>query len=127
MFSYNPAELAEKPLYQVRFHLGDTDEDTATFQDEEITYALSRNSGDVLKACIECVTALLPRLASQTEFTVGPYTEKNSSSAYNYWSKLLDELKSKVAGYGAPIMMPPTGPNVFYYGMLGVDSDAADT
>ena len=58
MFSYKPEELANKPLYQVRFHLGDTDEDTAAFQDEEITYALSRNSDDVLRACIECVTAL---------------------------------------------------------------------
>ena len=126
MFSYKPDELASKPLYQVRFHLGDTDENTASFQDEEINYALSCNNNDVLRTCIACVTALLPRLAQQTEFTVGPYTEKSSSSAYNYWSKVLEELKSKVAGYGAPIMMLPTGPSIFHYGMLGVDDDARD-
>ena len=126
MFSYRPDELASTPLYQVRFHLGDTDENTASFQDEEINYALSCNNNDVLRTCIDCVTALLPRLAQQTEFTVGPYTEKNSSSAYTYWSNVLEELKTKVAGSGAPIMMPPTRPNIFHYGMLGVDDDAGD-
>lgn len=124
MFSYKPEELAKEPLYQVRFHLGDTDEDTASFQDEEIKYALSYNNNDVLRSCIACITALLPRLAQQTEFTVGPYSEKSGSSAYNYWTKMLDELKSKVSGYGAPIMMPPTGPSIFHYGMLGVDDHA---
>ena len=124
MFSYKVEELSNSPLYQVRFHLGDTDEDTASFQDEEITYTLSCNNNDVLRTCIACVTALLPRLAQQTEFTVGPYTEKNSSSSYTYWTKLLAELKSKVGGYGAPIMMAPSGPSIFHYGMLGVDDDA---
>jgi hypothetical protein len=126
MFSYKPEKLAEEPLYQVRFHLGDTDEDTATFQDEEIKYALSCNNDDVLRTCIACITALLPRLAQHTEFTVGPYSEKSSSSAYSYWTKMLDELKAKVSGYGAPIMMPPSGPSIFHYGMLGVDENAGD-
>ena len=127
MFSYKVEELANKPLYQVRFHLGDTDESTASFQDEEIMYALSCNNNDVLRTCIACVTALLPRLAQQTEFTVGPYTEKSNSSSRDYWEKLLAELKSKVDGYGAPIMMPPSGPSIFHYGMLGVDDHAADS
>ena len=127
MFSYKPEELAEKPLYQVRFHLGDTDEDTASFQDEEIIYALSCNNNDVFRSCIACITALLPRLAQHTEFTVGPYSEKSGSSSYSYWAKLLEELKSKVSSYGAPIMMPPTGPNIFHYGMLGVDDYAEDS
>ena len=127
MFTYKPEELSTNPLYQVRFHLGDTDVSTASFQDEEIAYTLSCNNNDVLRTCIACITSLLPRLAQKTDFTVGPYSERSSSTSYNYWTKLLDELKSKVVGYGAPIMMPPTRPDIFHYGMLGVDDCAGDS
>lgn len=126
-FTYKVDQLKQSPLFQVRFRLGDTDMDTASFQDEEIQFALDSNNNDITRACIDCVSALLPRLAQQTEFTVGPYTERSSATSYNYWLKVLDELKAKVSGYGAPIMMSPTGPSIFHYGMLGVDDHAENT
>lgn len=83
-FSYDVNLLNSSPLYQVRFRLGDTDETTASFADEEISYLLACNDNNVLNACIDCITALLPRLAQQPGFKVGPYEEKSSTKDYDY-------------------------------------------
>lgn len=125
-FTYDLSALSDNPVYQVRFRLGDTDENTASFQDEEIEYALSCNNNNVTLACIDCVEALLPRVAQQTEFSVGPYSEKRGAASYDYWTKLLADLKAKATVYSPPISMAPTGPAIFHYGMLGVDDHAED-
>ena len=119
-FHYDPTRLSEEPLFQVRFRLGDTVEDTAFFQDEEITFALSQTNQDVVKACIQCVEAILPRIVSSSKgFTVGPYTEKGVETAsYQYWSRLLTDLKKDLSSGSAPVMMP-AGPSIFHYDMLG--------
>jgi len=120
-FTYDLSKLSETPLYQVRFRLGDTTEDTASFQDEEITYALSCSNNDVLRTCIDCINALLPRLAQQPDFKVGPYTETEKTRSYDYWVKVLAELKSKLASYNPPIAQEPTGATIFHYDMMGVN------
>lgn len=124
-FTYEVSQLAEVPLFQVRFRLGDTEEETATFQDEEILYSLEVNSNDVLRTCIDCISALLPRLAQKSSFKVGPYSESEGKSAYDYWMKLLNMLKSKVGGFSPPMMKPPTTPPIFHYNMMGVDDDGS--
>lgn len=120
-FSYDVTQLATNPIYQVRYRLGDTIEASATFQDEEIQYSLSNNSNDIIHTCIECITALLPRIASKPDFKVGPYSESLSSTAYEYWMKMLEELKSQLTSVSAPMMLAPTTPPLFYYNMMGVD------
>ena len=120
-FSYDAAKLATSPIYQVRFRLGDTNSSTASFQDEEIAYALTCNGNDVIKTCIECINALLPRLAQQPDFKVGPYSETEKTRSYDYWVKVLAELKSKVASYSPPISQEPTGSTIFHYDMMGVN------
>jgi hypothetical protein len=120
-FSYDVTQLATNSTYQVRYRLGDTVEASATFQDEEIQYSLGNNANDILHTCIECITALLPRIASKPDFKVGPYSESLSSTAYDYWSKMLAELKSQLTSVSAPMMLPPTTPSLFYYDMMGVD------
>lgn len=117
-FSYDATHLATSPLDQVRFRLGDTSETTARFQDEEINFALSMHNFDVRLACIDCVKALLSQLGNSKEITVGPYTEKEGSNTLAYWTKVLDELNAEGAKYSAPLMMPPTGPHIFHYGMM---------
>jgi hypothetical protein len=127
-FSYDVTELANNPIYQVRYRLGDTVEASATFQDEEIQYSLGNNANDLTRTCIECVSALLPRIASKPDFEVGPYSETLSSSAYAYWVKMLEELKAQLTSVSAPIMKPPTTRSIFYYDMLGVnDPGSADS
>lgn len=120
-FSYDAAKLASSPIYQMRFRLGDTIKDSATFQDEELAYALSCNQNDVVRTSIECITALLPRLAQQPDFKVGPYSETERARSYDYWIKLLAELKSKIASYNPPLSQEPTGNAIFHYDMMGVD------
>lgn len=125
-FTYEPAQLSTSPLYQVRYRLGDTDSDTASFQDEEIVFTLESNNQNITLTCIACISALLPRLARQTEFKLGPYSEKESSSAYAYWTKLLSELKAQATSYAAPIMRPPMTPALFHYNMMGVDDNGPE-
>lgn len=120
-FSYDIAQLASNPIYQVRYRLGDTVETMATFQDEEIQFSLTNNSNNILRTCIECVTALLPRLALRRDFKIGPYTETLSSNSYDYWVAMLAELKAQLTSAAAPVMLPPMTPPLFYYGMMGVD------
>lgn len=119
-FSYDAAQLSSSPLFQVRFRLGDTDESNASFQDEEITYSLDCNHSDVILTCIDCISALLPRLAQSSGFSVGPYSEKDgaNAAAYNYWTKLLAELRAKSSVYAAPIMRPPETEPIFHYEMM---------
>lgn len=124
-FSYDPAQLKDSPLFQVRFRLGDTVESSAAFQDEEIEFLLQENNGDILRTCVACIEALLPRLAASSGFTVGPYSEQQSSSAYEYWSKLLARLQEQTQGYATPFMQPPTGGSYFYYGMMGTPESSA--
>lgn len=114
--TYDPARLNEVPLFQVRFRLGDTDVTNATFQDEEIAFALGLHANNVTSACIDCVKALLPRLANVKEFTVGPYQEKQGAKSYDFWSSLLAQLQKEVA-IGSPPIALPTGPSIFYYDM----------
>lgn len=120
-FSYDVTALSTSTVYQVRLKLGDTVESAATFQDEEIQFALDQHSDDVLLACIDCVVMILPRVAAKTDFTVGPYKEALSGNAYDYWSALLTELQKQANGYSSPIKLPPTAPSYFYYDMMGVD------
>ncbi len=120
-FSYDVTQLSSNLTYQVRYRLGDTVEVSATFQDEEIQFSLSNNADDIVRTCIECVSALLPRIASKPDFKVGPYSETLSSSAYSYWAKMLEELKAQLTSVSAPMMLPPTTPPLFYYNMMGVD------
>lgn len=120
-FSYDVTQLSSNPTYQVRYRLGDTVEASATFQDEEIQYSLSNNADDILHTCIECISALLPRIAAKPDFKVGPYSESLSSTAYDYWVRLLEELKAQLTSVSPPMMLPPMTPPLFYYNMMGVE------
>lgn len=124
-FSYDPTQLNENKLYQVRFRLGDTVQESARFRDSELQFALDSTGENVLEACISCVMAILPRIAGGGEgFKVGPYQENvPSAGSLAYWTKLLDDLKAERSMYSAP-QMAPTGPSIFHYGMLGVNDHA---
>ncbi|MFI3171101.1 MAG: hypothetical protein R3Y58_01830 [Eubacteriales bacterium] len=119
-FTYEISKLAETPLFQVRFRLGDTEEDTARFDDGEIAYMLELHNNNIVATCIGCVTALLPKLTTSTEFTVGPYSEKEGANAFDYWSLYLASLQKEVIAGGAPVMAATPKKSIFHYGMLGV-------
>ena len=120
-FSYDATQLSTNKLYQVRFRIGDTVEESAHFKDAEIQFALDSCGDSVIDACVSCVMAILPRIANGGEgFKVGPYQEDGpSTGSLAYWMKLLDDLKAEKSMYSAP-EMAPTGPSIFKYGMMGV-------
>lgn len=124
-FTYDVSQLSENSLFQVRFRLGDITQENHTFEDEELQYLLTFNGNNVLAACIASVSALLPRLAGGRKFTVGPYSEDQSSAAYDYWSRMLEELKAQQTLYSAPVAELPKTPSYFYYGMMGTPESSA--
>lgn len=124
-FTYDATQLEHSPHMQVRFKLGDVRESSAHFQDEEIQFMLKQNGNDITRTCISLVEALLPQLASYNSFTVGPYSEDSGSHAYEYWTKMLDELKASLVGYSAPVAHLPQKPTYFYLGMMGTEESSA--
>jgi hypothetical protein len=61
-WSYDPAKL-EEALNAVRFRIGDTETKDQQISNEEIETLLSVNQGDVLKASLSCVDAIIARYA----------------------------------------------------------------
>lgn len=95
-FSYNPEELAEKPLYQVRLNTGQTDQySDIAITDEEIQYFLTRSYGDVDRASIDVITALIGKASGLTDKVTGQTSEAQSKLIDNLM-KLRDDMISTI-------------------------------
>ena len=127
-FTYNISELSENPLYQVRFQLWDNVEEIHSFEDEELQFLLDQASGDVDKACILACDKMLAKLASATDYKLGPYTENGSDARYNRWLTLKKTFVAAQTSYNAPIAQQPTTSPIFGYDMMSVDccADGSD-
>ena len=99
-YSDNPAGV---PADQVRFLIGDVDEDSPWFSDAEIAFLLQLNDGDPQGAAIAGVLAILARISSWQDETVGGVTLKVSDIKANM-EGLLDRLRGMSANgsIGAP-------------------------
>lgn len=64
-FTYSSSSISTD-LAKVRLAIGDTDSNTALLTDEEINYYLDRK-GDVTLAAIDCVKAILAKLARDVD------------------------------------------------------------
>lgn len=102
-FNYddNPAGI---PRDQVRFLIGDTDRDSPWFSDAEIAYLLSANYDDPHAAAINGVQAILARIASWQDETVGGVTLK-ISDIRTAFAELLARLR--ITGAGGAIGAAP--------------------
>lgn len=63
-FTYVPS--APNNITRVRYHIGDTDEATMMFDDDEISMALNEE-GSVGKAVIACIQSILARLSLEPD------------------------------------------------------------
>lgn len=100
-FTYDPTLLADSELFQVRFKIGDTDEDDPLLYDEEIAFELSQ-SGSVISAAIALCLRIASKLSSSSiDYTLGPHQVNLSQRAENF-RKLAEDLKKELSHKGAP-------------------------
>lgn len=67
MFTYDLGTPTD--LTRVRFHIGDTNAESPRYSDEELTFLLSENGGDVPTTVIAAIRGLIARLAGDPNFT----------------------------------------------------------
>jgi hypothetical protein len=111
-FSYTPFATN---LDKVRFHLGDVDEQSARYQDEEIAGALGEY-GDVPTATIALIQSLIARL-SVPDFKADWLQVDHSSARQAYVSL----LAQKRAEFGQRLSMSTATVHAYR-----VDSDATE-
>jgi hypothetical protein len=90
-FTYSPSSPSN--LTRVRYHLGDTQADTAMFQDEEINFVLAEE-GTVGKAVVSCIKSILARLAMEPDMQAD-WLKVDWRRNAEQWKSLLDEKKQE--------------------------------
>lgn len=89
---------APTDLERVRFHIGDTDEDTAIFQDQGINFILGE-AGNWQQAVVSCIRNIIARLAGEPDMQADWLRVDWRRSAES-WERLLHEKKQEF-GLGA--------------------------
>lgn len=115
-WTYDPTQLKDSPLMQVRLVLGDTDEDDPLMENEEIQFYLDE-AGDVNHASIRCIDTALARIAAIPEYKLGPYQEK-TENRITFLTSLRKRLEDEVAMYCPPLSDKPTTKPIFGYDMM---------
>lgn len=116
-WTYDVTQLQNTPLFQVRFRIGDTDQQEALLQDEEIMYILSTVNNDITSACIQCCQIIIANMSKNPDFTVGPYTESNKNRIQIVKDLYSTFLQQQKQGH-IPISLNPTTGPIFEYDMM---------
>tara|TARA_Y100001938_G_scaffold148373_1_gene231902 strand:- start:3853 stop:4284 length:432 start_codon:yes stop_codon:yes gene_type:complete len=91
-FSYSTSLTANKD--KVRFRIGDTDSNRPLLSDEEINAVLTDKPA-VLPASIECVDAILAKIARDVDRNAAGITSSRSQ-AYNHYLELRKKLEREM-------------------------------
>ena len=130
-WTYDPAQLSNNLMMQVRLRIGDTNPDDPLLQDEEIWFFLKETDNNVLQASVRACTTVIAYLSSKVDFRIGPYQESHKGRL-TWYEALLEQLSSQNPGMTI-LMRPPTTPPIFKYEFLSPNnhidevSDMEDT
>lgn len=83
---------------RVRFHISDTDEDTAIFSDDEIAFAIDE-AGDWQRAVVMLIRSVLAKLAAEPDMQAD-WLRIDWRRSADGWKALLSEKKQQF-GLGA--------------------------
>jgi hypothetical protein len=93
---------SSNPKDEVRYLIGDTEQDMPLLQDEEITYSLSKNNQVARDAALTCLRSIMAKVAKQVDESTGPLKINASQRYYRYRSLYNDLLGMDAAYQGAP-------------------------
>ena len=82
-WTYNAAEIAGSQVFQVRFLLGDTNQNDQQLQDEEITFAISTR-GSIFGAAAMGALSIASSFSRKADTTTGELRTLYSSQARAY-------------------------------------------
>lgn len=98
----------DSPRDELRFTIGDTDEREPLLQDEELSFLLDANGGNVRRAAVAACRAGIAKLAREADFSSGA-TSLSASQRREGLEKLLTELRRQAGtrpmfrfGYSEP-------------------------
>lgn len=117
-WSYDPTQL-NIPKNIIRIITGDVLADAPLLQDEEIQYFLDQYPKDIDRAALACVNAIITRICSTPDYTLGPYSESNGNRLKAFQAIQAD-LSARVVGYNSPVAEGPTTGAIFGYDMMSV-------
>jgi hypothetical protein len=92
--SFNYDVEAPTDITRIRYQVGDTDEATAIYSDEEISFVLDEEESSVGKAVISLIQSVITRLAHEPDMTADWLRVDWRRSSDN-WFKLLEEKRRK--------------------------------
>lgn len=82
-WTYNAAQIATTPLFQLRWLIGDTLVKDQQLQDEELAWAMTQRSS-IYGAAADCCRSLAARMSREADSTQGPAHTNYSVRARNY-------------------------------------------
>lgn len=115
-WTYDPTQLQDSPLMQVRLVLGDTDAEDPLMENEEIQFYLDE-TGDVQHASIRCIDTALARIAAIPDYKLGPYQESTGNRVL-FLTSLRKRLEEEGTMYCPPLSKNPTTKPIFGYDMM---------
>ena len=123
-FSYDPSNITEGGLDQMRFELGDTVVDlegiSSPLCDEEYNAILNKYGKNWRKAKLKCLEAIVMKLSYEVDTSVGGLSY-SLNQRFERWKKMLDEAKKEaktiasVPVAGDPGSLMPHGRTPYFY------------
>lgn len=110
------------PLDNLRFSVGDTESTLPILSNEELTFVLNSNSGNIAQATLSTIYVILAKYARLKDETVGGLQAKYAQ-IYDHYHKMLQDRLSLNAAIAVDA-------NSFYCGGISVsdkDSNAQNT
>jgi len=102
LWTYDPTQIAAKPLFQVRWLIGDVIQTDQQLQDEEIGFAVTQRPS-IYGAAAECCRALSARLARQADTAQGDLHTTYSQRSRAYALRAAEyESKAAIRGGALP-------------------------
>ena len=118
-YTYDPSEINDSGLNQMRFELGDTmvenGENACIFCDEEYKAVLSKRL-PWKKAKIECLRAIVMKLSYEVDYKVADM-DLRFSTRYQHFKDMLDKLEksSQSVLFGNYLICNSTDKEPYFY------------
>lgn len=123
-YTYDPANITDGGLDQMRFELGDTIVDMGPLAsplcDEEYNAIIQKYGKSWRKAKLKCLEAIVMKLAYEVDTSIGGLSY-SLNQRFERWKKMLDEARKEAAAMasvpvaGDPGSLSPHGRTPYYY------------
>jgi hypothetical protein len=101
-WEYDPSALATSAKDRVRLAIGDTDAAAPLLQDEEITFAITEEGDDELRAAARCCEQISRFFLRKPDVRLGRSLELKYASMAKQYAEMAAELRKRAIGTAIP-------------------------